>query len=221
MLPKKGLAEHQQRQQKGSKTAQKCSKQRSKNAAKKQQKAANSSNKQQKRSKTAQKTAEKATNIMKNQQKAQDSPEAGTKNSRKKKTFLNALSSLSGPRCGCMALAKRALKSHRNATKNNRTAEKHLQRSALPVLWQSVFFFRPILARDSRSKMIKKGPPKRQQKGTQDSHARTDPKKQPKGSKNAAKQHRNAAKTQQKASNNAAKGIKQQQKTANTQQNST
>ena len=70
---------------------------------------------QKKRSKTAQKTAEKAANNMKNQQKAQDSPEAGTKNNRKH-NILDALSSLSGPRCGCVALAKRALKSHGNAT---------------------------------------------------------------------------------------------------------
>ena len=69
--------------------------------------------------------------------------------------------------------------------------------------------------------MIKKGRPKRHQKGTQDSHARTDPQKQPKGSKIAAKQHRNAAKTQQKASKmqqnsteNSRKGSKTAQKTA-------
>ena len=54
--------------------------------------------------------------------------------------------------------------------------------------------------------MIKKGPPKRQQKGTQDSHTRTDQKRQPKQSQKASK----CCKKHQKA----AKGINKEQQAA-------
>ena len=73
------------------------------------------------------------------------------------------------------------------------------------------------------SKMIKKGPPKRQQKGTQDSHTRTDQKRQPKESQKAAKSTKKAAKSNRKHQK-AAKSSKRHQQTAksnNTQQNST